>query len=78
MLILKLGVMKKYNTQKEDSFKKVLEALCGQEVSDQEAFDAQYNLAELLQTLDEIEQTLSTTKLQAQHIEGVLPQGGEQ
>ena len=62
MLILKLGVMKKYNTQKEDSFKKVLEALCGQEVSDQEAFDAQYNLAELLQTLDEIEQTLSTTK----------------
>lgn len=70
--------MKKYNTQKEDSFKKVLEALCGQEVSDQEAFDAQYNLAELLQTLDEIEQTLSTTKLQTQHIEGVLPQGGEQ
>lgn len=68
--------MKKHNTQKEKTFKKVLEDLCGQQVSEQEAFAAQYNLAELLQILDEIEQASSATKLQTQHTEETSLQGG--
>lgn len=78
MLIGKLGVMKKHNTQKKQTFKEDLEILYGQKVSEQEAFAAQYNLAELLQILDEIEQTLSAAKLQTQHTEETSLQRGYQ
>lgn len=54
----KLGIMTEHNTQKDQSFKESLEELYGQPVSEQEAFAAQYDLAELLRVLDEVDRAL--------------------
>ena len=50
--------MEKDNIQKQPSFKESLEELYGQTVSEQEAFNAQYDLAELLRVLDEVDRAL--------------------
>lgn len=68
--------MKKHNTQKKQTFKEDLEILYGHKISEQESFDAQYQLAELLRVLDEIEHALPAAKLPTQQTEDASLQGG--
>ena len=68
--------MKKHNIQKEHSFKESLEELCGHKVSEQEAFNALYDLSELLRVLDEIDRALPQKDVHVQSDEGVNLQGG--
>lgn len=60
----------------EKSFKESLEELYGQSVSKQEAFNAQVDLAELLQVLDEIDRTLPQPDVHKQPDEDAKLQGG--
>lgn len=43
----------------EKTFKESLEELYGQSISEQEAFNAQYDLSELLKVLDEVDGELT-------------------
>ncbi|MDD6153105.1 MAG: hypothetical protein PUC11_04065 [Elusimicrobia bacterium] len=50
--------MKQQNHMSQQQYKEALEALCGREVSEQEAFDALIEQVELIRILDEIERAL--------------------
>lgn len=68
--------MKEHNTQQEPTFKEALEASVGNQVSEQEAFDFQYDLVELLRILSEIEQALPATDVHTRQLENGPFQGG--
>ncbi len=60
----------------EKTFKESLEELYGQSVSEQEAFNAQVDLAELLRVLDEVDRTLPQQDVHTRPDEDAKLQGG--
>ncbi len=60
----------------EKTFKESLEELYGQSVSEQEAFNAQVDLAELLRVLDEVDRALPQQNVHTQPDEDAKLQGG--
>ena len=60
----------------EKTFKESLEELYGHSVSEQEAFNAQYDLSELLKVLDEIDRALPQQDVHTQPEEDATLQGG--
>ena len=68
--------MQKHNIQQQKTFKESLEELYGQSVSEQEAFNAQYDLTELLKVLDEIDRTLPKKNKHGKLDEDAKLQGG--
>jgi len=60
----------------EKTFKESLEELYGHSVSEQEAFDAQYDLSELLKVLDEIDRALPHKDVHGLPDEDATLQGG--
>ena len=65
-----------HNEQKQETFKESLEELYGQSVSEQEAFNAQVDLAELLRVLDEIDRALPQQDVHGKPDEDANLQGG--
>lgn len=60
----------------EKTFKESLEEIYGQSVSEQEAFNAQVDLAELLRVLDEVDRTLPQQDVHTRPDEDAKLQGG--
>ena len=68
--------MKNSTSNNEKTFKESLEELYGQNISEQEAFNAQYDLTELLKVLDEIDRTLPKKNKHGKLDEDAELQGG--
>ena len=60
----------------EKTFKESLEELYGHSVSEQDSFDAQYDLSELLKVLDEIDRALPQKDVHGKPDEDARLQGG--
>lgn len=65
-----------HSEPKQLSFKESLEELYGQSVSEQEAFNAQVDLAELLRVLDEVDRALPQQDVHGKLEEDANLQGG--
>lgn len=62
--------------QNNQSFKESLEELYGHSVSEQDAFNAQVDLAELLRVLDEVDRALPQQDVHGKPDEDAKLQGG--